>query len=125
MDNKELEKIYNDTYRSVYWTAMSLLRDEDEAQDIVQETFVTLIDSYDTLRDKDKVAAWLKKIAANKCLNILTRTRTFNADDEFFDDTGNTCKRFAETARNFDSDRGGLPRSRFERRRTPQKRRPL
>ncbi len=85
MDNKELEKIYNDTYRSVYWTAMSLLRDEDEAQDIVQETFVTLIDSYDTLKDKNKVAAWLKKIAANKCLDRLRRTKTVIAEDDFFD----------------------------------------
>ena len=47
MDNKELERIYNDTYRSVYWTAMSLLKNEADAEDIVQETFVTLIGSYD------------------------------------------------------------------------------
>ena len=86
MDNKELEKIYNDTYRSVYWTAMSLLKNEDEAQDIVQETFVTLIDSYDTLKDKDKVAPWLKKIAANKSLDRLRRTKTINAEDDFFED---------------------------------------
>ena len=85
MDNKELEKIYNDAYRSVYWTAMSLLKDEDEAQDIVQETFVTLIDSYDTLKDKSKAAAWLKKTAANKCLDRLRRTRTVNAEEDFFE----------------------------------------
>lgn len=85
MDNKELEKIYNDTYRSVYWTAMSLLKDEEDAQDIVQETYVTLIDSYDTLKDKEKVAAWLKKIAANKCLDRLRRSKTVNAEDEFFE----------------------------------------
>lgn len=85
MDNKELEKIYNDTYRSVYWTAMSLLKNEEDAQDIVQETYVTLIDSYDTLKDKEKVAAWLKKIAANKCLDRLRRTKTVNAEDEFFE----------------------------------------
>ena len=57
MDNKELERIYNDTYRSVCWTAMSLLKNEADAEDIVQETFVTLIGSYDTLKDKDKAAA--------------------------------------------------------------------
>ncbi|MCR5528235.1 MAG: sigma-70 family RNA polymerase sigma factor [Saccharofermentans sp.] len=85
MDNKELEKIYNDTYRSVYWTAMSLLKDEEDAQDIVQETYVTLIDSYDTLKDREKVAAWLKKIAANKCLDRLRRTKTVNAEDDFFE----------------------------------------
>lgn len=85
MDNKELEKIYNDTYRSVYWTAVSLLKDEDEAQDIVQETYVTLINSYDTLKDKNKAASWLKKTAANKCLDRLRRTRTVNAEDDFFE----------------------------------------
>ena len=37
MDNKELERIYNDTYRSVYWTAMSLLKNEADAEDIVQD----------------------------------------------------------------------------------------
>ena len=86
MTDKELEKIYNEAYRAVYWTAMSLLKNEADAEDIVQDTFVTLIESYDTLNDKDKVIPWLKKIAANKCLNRLTRTKTDAVEDEFFDD---------------------------------------
>lgn len=85
MDNKELEKIYEESYRAVYWTAMSLLKDEDEAQDIVQETYVSLISSYSSIRDKDKVYGWLKKTAANKCLNRLTRTKTVNTGDEFLE----------------------------------------
>lgn len=85
MTDRELEQIYNDSYRSVYWTAMSLMKDEEEAEDIVQDTFVTLIDSYDTLTDKKKVLPWLKKIAANRCLNRLSRKRTVNCDDEFLD----------------------------------------
>ena len=48
MDNKELERIYNDTYRSLYWTAMSLLKNEADAEDIVQETYDIRIDG-DTL----------------------------------------------------------------------------
>ena len=85
MDNKELEKIYEESYRAVYWTAMSLLKDEDEAQDIVQETYLALISSYSTLKDKEKVYGWLKKTAANKCLNRLTRTRTVNTGDDFLE----------------------------------------
>ncbi|MCR5529243.1 MAG: sigma-70 family RNA polymerase sigma factor [Saccharofermentans sp.] len=85
MDNTELEKIYEESYRAVYWTAMSLLKDEDEAQDIVQETYVALISSYSSIRDKDKVYGWLKKTAANKCLNRLTRTKTVNTGDEFLE----------------------------------------
>ncbi len=86
MNEKELEKIYNEAYKAVYWTAFALLKNEADAQDVVQDTFVTLIESYDTIQDKSKVLPWLKKIAANKSLNRLTRTRTDNADDEFFDD---------------------------------------
>ena len=86
MTDQELEKIYSEAYRAVYWTAMSLLKNEEEAEDIVQDTFVTLIESYDTLKDKSKVTAWLKKIAANKSLNRLTRTKTVAVDDEFLED---------------------------------------
>ena len=86
MTDKELEKIYNEAYKAVYWTAMSLLKNENDAEDVVQDTFVTLIESYETIEDKNKVTAWLKKIAANKCLNRLTRTKTDSVEDEFFED---------------------------------------
>ena len=85
MTDKELEKIYNEAYRAVYWTAFSLLKNEDDAQDIVQDTFVSLINSYDSIKDKTKVLPWLKKVAANKSLNRLTRTKTDTVEDEFFD----------------------------------------
>ena len=82
MTNQELEKIYTESYRAVYWTAMSLLKNEADAEDIVQETFLTLIKSYDTIKDKSKVTSWLKKTAANKCLDRIKLTKTVNVDDE-------------------------------------------
>lgn len=85
MTDKELEQIYNEAYKAVYWTAMALLKNEADAEDIVQDTFVSLIESYDSIEDKSKVVAWLKKTAANKCLNRLTRTKTDNVEDGFFD----------------------------------------
>ena len=43
MTDKELEKIYNEAYRSVYWTAFSLLKNEDDAQTEAQsETEIIL-----------------------------------------------------------------------------------
>ena len=86
MTDKELEKIYNEAYRAVYWTAFSLLKNEDDAQDIVQDTFIALFNSYDSIKDKSKIVAWLKKVAANRSLNRLTRTKTDTVEDEFFDD---------------------------------------
>ena len=85
MTDRELEQIYNEAYKAVFWTAMALLKNEADAEDIVQDTFVSLIESYDSIADKTKVVAWLKKTAANKCLNRLTRTKTDNVEDGFFE----------------------------------------
>ena len=85
MTEKELEKIYNEAYRAVYWTAVSLLKNEADAEDVVQDVFVTLIESGDTIKDMNKVTAWLKKITVNKCLDRLKLARTDNMDEEFFE----------------------------------------
>ena len=86
MTGKELEKIYNEGYRAVYWTAMSLLKNEADAEDVVQDTFVSFIESYGDIEDTGKAVALLKKIAANKCLDRIKLARTDAATDEFFED---------------------------------------
>lgn len=73
---------------------MSILKNKEEAEDVVQDTFITAYESYDTLKDKTKAVAWVKKIAANKCLNIVTRRRTVNADDEFLENTEDISDNF-------------------------------
>ncbi|MBQ3890629.1 MAG: sigma-70 family RNA polymerase sigma factor [Lachnospiraceae bacterium] len=85
MTGKELEKIYNEAYKAVYWTAMALLKNEADAEDIVQDTFISFMESYSDLKDTGKATALLKKIAANKCLNRIKLAKTDNMDDEFFE----------------------------------------
>ena len=85
MTDKELEQIYNEAYKAVYWTAMGLLKNEADAEDIVQDTFISLIESYDSIKDKNKITSWLKRTAANKCLDRIKLAKTDNMDDEFFD----------------------------------------
>ena len=85
MTAKELEKIYNEAYKPVYWTAMQLLKNESDAEDIVQETFISFMENYGDIEDLGKVTALLKKIAANKCLNRIKLDKTDNMDEEFFE----------------------------------------
>ncbi len=86
MTGKELEQIYNEAYKAVYWTAMAILKNEADAEDIVQDTFVSFIEAYSEMTDTTKATALLKKIAANKCLNRIKLARTDAAPDEFFED---------------------------------------
>ena len=86
MTREELEQIYNDAYKAVYWTAMSLLKNEADAEDIVQDSFIAFIESYPDIKDKTKATALLKKIAANKCLDRIKLAKTDTVDEEFFED---------------------------------------
>ena len=86
MTGEELEQIYNDAYKAVYWTAMSLLKNEADAEDIVQDSFIAFIESYSDIKDTTKATALLKKIAANKCLDRIKLAKTDTVDDEFFED---------------------------------------
>ena len=86
MTGKELEQIYNEAYRAVYWTAMAILKNEADAEDIVQDTFVSFIEAYSDMTDTTKATALLKKIAANKCLNRIKLAKTDTVEDEFFED---------------------------------------
>ncbi len=85
MTDKELEHIYNEAYRPVYWTAYSFLKNDQDAEDVVQDTFISFITSYGDLKDTSKVVALLKKIAANKCLDRIKLTKTSAVEDEFFE----------------------------------------
>ena len=85
MTDKELEHIYNEAYRQVYWTAYSFLKNDQDAEDVVQDTFISFITSYGDLKDTSKAVALLKKIAANKCLDRIKLTKTDAVEDEFFE----------------------------------------
>ena len=86
MTAEKLEKIYNEAYKPVYWTAMQMLKNQADAEDVVQDTFVSFIESYGDMEDTGKAVALLKKIAANKCLDRIKLSRTDAVEDEFFED---------------------------------------
>jgi RNA polymerase sigma-70 factor (ECF subfamily) len=59
----------------VFSTAMRLLANQTEAEDIAQEVFLKAYERYADLRDSPTVGGWLKKVATNLCLNHLSRYR--------------------------------------------------
>lgn len=58
--------------------ARSILRDDAEAEDIVQEAFVKAFTQTHTLQDSTKTGAWLAKIAANLALDRLRAIKRKN-----------------------------------------------
>ena len=60
----------------VYSTAIRLLANPTEAQDISQEVFLRAYEHYDKLDGNPAAGGWLKRVATNLCLNHLSRYRS-------------------------------------------------
>ncbi len=59
----------------VYTTAVRLLGNQAEAQDIAQEVFLKAYERFSELADSPTAGGWLKTVARNLCLNHLARYR--------------------------------------------------
>jgi RNA polymerase sigma-70 factor (ECF subfamily) len=66
----------------VYQIAYRLLRDPLEAEDAAQEVFIKVYENAHRFEPKASVAAWLHRITANHCLNLLRRRRPHDSLDQ-------------------------------------------
>lgn len=74
-DAEQFEAFMQRYQNMVFSTAMRLLANQTEAEDIAQEVFLRAFEHYPELRDSPTAGGWLKRVATNLCLNHLTRYR--------------------------------------------------
>lgn len=60
---KDLEKLYNDYFQTVYKYLFSMTHNADLSEDLTQETFYQALKTYDSFRGDSKVSVWLCQIA--------------------------------------------------------------
>ena len=80
-DEKAFETLYRETERSVYFTCLKLLKNEDNAKDIMQDTYMTAIRKLPQLEDGAKFPEWINRIAINKCKDLFRRTTDDSLDE--------------------------------------------
>lgn len=81
-NKKAFDKLYELTHNDVWYNCLSLLKDEENAKDIMQETYITAFLKLDTLNDEQKFCGWIISIAVNKCKNKLKGKVEYRIDDE-------------------------------------------
>ncbi len=75
-NDKEAQfKIYKLYYRSMYNTALRIVNRVDEAEDIMQEGFLTAFRKIDTYKGEVSFGVWLKRIIVNRSLDYLRKRR--------------------------------------------------
>ena len=75
IDRAELEALYRSYGALVRRRARTLLGDDLEAEDAVQEVFVRVINAAADFRRQSQPSTWLYRIATNLCLNRVRDTR--------------------------------------------------
>ena len=79
-DRDAFEELYRKSGRAVYAFALSLLKNPDDTQDIVQETFLKIRGAAHLYRPMGKPMAWILTIARNLC-NSRLRQSALSVED--------------------------------------------
>ena len=74
-DARQFEVFLREHQNHVFSTAMRLLANRAEAEDVTQEVFLKAYERFGELQDSPTVGGWLRTVATNLSLNHLTRYR--------------------------------------------------
>lgn len=71
LESENPSAIFKGDYQRIFRYIMSMLRDETDAEDLTQETFLRAYQRRDSLRNEGAQTAWLYRIATHVCLDRL------------------------------------------------------
>ena len=84
MPQRDLESIYTEHSRMVYWAAYSVLRSDSDAMDVTQNVFLRTIKHMGKLAamEEGQLKAWLYRVAVNLSLDIKRKQKREYPVDE-------------------------------------------
>lgn len=74
-DKKVFIENINNNRLKLYKTAIAILKNEDDANDAIQETLYSAYKSYYNLREKQYFTTWIVRILINKCYDIINKNK--------------------------------------------------
>ncbi len=101
-DQKAQFQIYKLYYKAMYNTSLRIVNYPMEAEDIMQEAFLSAFEKIDTYSGTVSFGAWLKKIVINRSLDYLNKRKAVFEDIESH--VGIKDDSYDETARNEEVD---------------------
>jgi RNA polymerase sigma-70 factor (ECF subfamily) len=83
-DQKAQFQIYKLYYKTMYNTSLRIVNDTMEAEDIMQEAFLSAFEKIDTYLGEVSFGSWLKKIVVNRSLDSLSKRKAIFENIDFF-----------------------------------------
>jgi RNA polymerase sigma-70 factor (ECF subfamily) len=70
MDAK-FEKLYKDNAKYVYNVALGILRNQPEAEDVMQNVFIKLFENYDSFEGRSSIKTYLYRMTVNRSIDYI------------------------------------------------------
>lgn len=81
----DFSSLYEYYYEKLFRFTYSIVRNEDDCEDIVADTFVTIWENWHTVKQMDYIQSYLFTVAKNNCLKFLHKQSLFeDVVDEHF-----------------------------------------
>ncbi len=74
-------RFVQENQRRIFLLIYRIVRNVDDAQDLTQEAFIKALQRQDQLKDLEKAAHWLSRIASNTAIDFLRRSGRVNITD--------------------------------------------
>lgn len=74
-DASALEALYKLTYQKAYYIAKSMLKNDDDALDILQDSYISAFRKLDKLLEPSAFQSWFNKIVVNNCKNYMLKKK--------------------------------------------------
>ncbi len=74
-NRKAQMQLYKQYCEGMFCVAMRFLKNEDDAEDVLQESFVKAFQRIDQFKGEVTFGAWLKRIVVNRCIDFLKSKR--------------------------------------------------
>lgn len=83
MTDQQFEQIFKANFKALVRVAYAIVHEQDQAQDIVQQSFVRFWDKRDTVDIEDNIVAYLKRAVINTALNHLEKQKRIYLEEDF------------------------------------------
>ena len=79
----DFDNIYEEYFDRVYYKVLSVVKNDDDAEDICQETFISVYKNLSKFREESNIYTWIYRIAINKTYDFFkTRKLDFEINDD-------------------------------------------
>ena len=90
-DQQAIAALYEKTNRKAYYLSMQLVKDQDQAQDILQDAYLKVFTNLNMLQQPENFQGWLDTIVINKSKDYLKKKKPVLFSQMAAEEEPNSC----------------------------------